>query len=193
MDLCSSFSLDMPTIATGTQLLDAVKILEHAPVRQGMKVADFGCGALGHFVIPAAHAVGKDGRVYAVDIQKGMLTALDSRLKMDGMTNVELVWGDIERLRGTRMADGALDLVLLVNNLFLAADKALAGREAYRTLTSGGKLLVVDWKVTGAPLGPPVHQRVPKDQATLAMQTAGFHKLDDFEAGPYHYGIIFQK
>ena len=103
-------------MTAGTQLLDPVKILEHLEVRESMMVADFGSGALGHFVIPAARSVGKDGRVYAVDIQKGMLQALGSRLKLDTILNVELVWGDIERLRGTRLADGSLDAVFLVKD-----------------------------------------------------------------------------
>lgn len=183
----------MATMTTESRLLNPTKILENLAVQQGMKVADFGSGALGYFVIPAARAVGDDGRVYAVDIQKGMLQALDGRLKLDGITNIELVWGDIERLRGTRLPDGALDVVLVINNLFLAKDKIIIGREALRTLRAGGKLLVIDWKVTGAPLGPPVHERVRKEDATLAMQSAGFRKVDEFEAGPYHYGLVFEK
>ena len=42
------------------------KIVRALGVKQGMKVADIGCGP-GFFTIPLARAVGQRGAVYAVD------------------------------------------------------------------------------------------------------------------------------
>lgn len=182
----------MPVIA-GTQLLDPNKILSQVEIREGMQIADFGCGALGHFVIAASGLVGNAGKVYCVDIQKSALQAFESNMKLAGVTNAVPLWGDIERPRGVQIPDAVLDVVLLINNLFMARDKMLMGRESLRALKSGGKLIVVDWKITGAPLGPPPTQRVSQEQAKLAMQAAGFRGVHAFEAGPYHYGLVFEK
>ncbi len=53
-------------------------------VREGMTVMDLGCG-LGCFSIGLAQIVGKKGKVYSVDLQKGML---DRLMKRAGKANV---------------------------------------------------------------------------------------------------------
>ena len=53
----------MYKVTGGGILIDVNFILEKARIAEGMKVADLGCGTLGHFVFPAAKIVGKRGRV----------------------------------------------------------------------------------------------------------------------------------
>ena len=53
-------------------------------IKKGMSVMDIGCG-LGCFSIGLAKMVGKKGKVYSVDMQKGML---DRLMKRAGKTNV---------------------------------------------------------------------------------------------------------
>lgn len=183
----------MPALPTGTQLINPVKVLEAGNIREGQTVADLGCGALGHLVFPAARMVGGSGTVYAVDIMKSVLQSIESRKQMENTPQVKAVWGDIERRRGVKIADESVNLMLVVNNLFLAKDKMGIGAEALRMLGSLGTLVVVDWKPTDAPFGPPPGDRVAKEQAKLFMQTAGFRFVSEFEPGPYHYGLVFEK
>ncbi|MBI4433397.1 hypothetical protein HY632_01360, partial [Candidatus Uhrbacteria bacterium] len=56
-------------LSGGTVLLDARALLARVALGPGMHVADLGCGATGHYIIPAARIVGADGMAYAVDIQ----------------------------------------------------------------------------------------------------------------------------
>lgn len=183
----------MPILPTGTQLIDPVKVLEAGRIHEGQTVADFGCGALGHLVFPAARMVGAGGTVYAVDIMKSVLQSIESRKEIEGTPQVKAVWGDIERPRGLKIPDGSVNLTLVVNNLFLAKDKMGVGREAWRVLKSFGVLVVVDWKSTKTPFGPSVGERVEKEQAKILMLTAGFRFVNEFEPGPYHYGLVFEK
>ncbi|HET7318607.1 MAG TPA: class I SAM-dependent methyltransferase, partial [Nitrospirota bacterium] len=53
-------------------------------VREGMTVADIGCG-MGYFTIPMARIVGAKGTVFAVDIQERMLEFTDRRSKRAGV------------------------------------------------------------------------------------------------------------
>ena len=62
---------------SGNELINPFKVLERAGLQSGWSVADLGCGALGHFVFPAAQLVGGNGKVYAVDIQKTALKAIE--------------------------------------------------------------------------------------------------------------------
>ncbi|HBO99877.1 MAG: hypothetical protein UX17_C0031G0010 [Parcubacteria group bacterium GW2011_GWC2_45_7] len=177
----------------GNELIDPVKLLEHGKIRQGFIIADLGCGAAGHFVFPAAHLVGPQGKVYAVDLLKSVLQAIDSRRKLEGVDNVDGIWADLERAGGMRIADSSVDLSLLLNTLFQIKDKATIVREAARITKSSGMLLVADWKMTQAPFGPPVEKRVDPIQVKSLIQSADFELVEEFEAGPYHYGLAFRK
>src|ERR1700675_3615040 len=99
----------MSYIPTGKELIDPFKVLEEAGLGADMKVADFGCGTLGHYVFAASRLVGPGGKVYAIDILKSVLDGIESMMRIERVTNVETVWGDLERVGGIKLADGLLD------------------------------------------------------------------------------------
>ncbi len=182
----------MPYIPTGKELIDPFKLLEDAGIRPGMKVADFGCGTLGHYVFPAAKLVGTAGKVYAIDILKSVLGGIESRMKLEGAHNVEMVWGDLERMGGIGLPDGLLDMGLLINNLFLSKQKDVMVKECVRMVKSGGAFVVVDWKPAGG-FGPDPAARVSPDDAKKLALDAGLQYQKDLSPGPYHYGFLFTK
>lgn len=183
----------MPLSTSGSDLLDAARLLERAGVRAGQQVADLGCGVTGHIVIPTARMVGTEGRVYAVDVQKSALAATESRAKLEGITNIEYVWADIERVGASRIPPGALDAAFIVNTLFLTIKREEALREAARLVKSDGVIVVVEWKTDATAVGPAPSQRIGKDVVRQAATAAGLTERDSFEAGSYHYGLIFTK
>ncbi|HTK60135.1 MAG TPA: class I SAM-dependent methyltransferase [Candidatus Baltobacteraceae bacterium] len=182
----------MEYLPTGRALIDPFNALEKAGIREEMRVADFGVGAVGHFLFPAAKLVGQKGHVYGVDILKSVLQANQSRAKISGFDNVEMVWGNIDKLNGSRLPDASMDMVVIVNVLH-AVDKAGALQESMRVLATGGVLMVVEWKTSGAALGPAPERRLTKEDAIAAATTAGFLTQKEFDAGPYHYGLVFKK
>lgn len=181
----------MPT-ASG-EVLNAQFILSKAGVGEKMKVADFGCGATGYFVIPAARLVGPQGVSYALDIQKSALDGVKNQAKIDNISNIEYIWTNLEIVGATKIADAALDVVLIINNLYQSKKQGEILREALRLLKVGGTLLVVDWKKIGTPFGPTMAERVdPEDIKNLTL-SLGFKLKEEFEAGAYHFGLIFKK
>jgi len=184
----------MAYIPTGKELIDPFALLEDAGIAKNMKIADFGCGTLGHYVFPAARLVGDGGRVYAVDILKSVLAGVESRMKLEGLTNVETVWGDLERDNGVKIGDGALDMGLLINNLFLSRQKENMVRECVRMVRKGGSFVIADWKATGAAgFGPEASTRVSKDDAKRLAAGAGLVVEKDLDPGRYHYGFVCRK
>ncbi len=176
-------------IPTGSELLNPVNILTEADVREGMHVADLGCGTTGHIVFPASHMVGKSGIVYGADILKSALSGVESRGKLEGVTNVETVWSDIEIYGATKIPEASLDVCTLVNN---RANPAMM-REAVRLLKPGGKLVVVDWVSTATPFGPASKDRVDAESVKRMAADLRLTLVKEFQAGQYHYGVIFQK
>lgn len=183
----------MRNVRSGTKLLHPLEILEHVDVRARMHIADLGCGALGHFVFPAAELVGSKGVVYAVDILRDALEMIDRRAEQQGFSQVRTVWSDIDVYGGTHIPEGSVDMVLLVNNLFLSQNPEALAKEIARLTKRGGKVVVIDWKTTVTPVGPPIERRVSKEEARSFMTIPEFEPFDSFEAGPCHYGLVFQR
>lgn len=180
-------------IQSGTELINPFKLLERVGIREDQRVADLGCGALGHFVFPAAQLVGAKGAVFAVDIQRSALEQIEKRSKDGQYFNVHPVWSDIDVFRATRVDAASLDLTLLINNLYLSQNREGLIREMARLSKPGSRIVVVEWKPTASPIGPPPTQRLSKEEARKILKSPFIEFHDEFEAGPYHYGLIYHR
>lgn len=177
---------------SGTALVDPFKVLERIGICLGWHVADLGCGSLGHFVFPAAQFVGHEGMVYAVDIQKTALSAIQSRAHVHAFTNIRTVWSDVEVPQAVRMASESMDLTLITNVFSLCRDRSGLLQEAARLTKPGGKIVVIDWKKGRGLFGPlEIHRVDSKDIA--AYFTDSLVQTDAFDAGDYHYALVYQK
>lgn len=161
-------------------------------VYDGMIVADLGAGT-GAYTIPLAERVGDTGRVYAIEVQKDFLTNIKDAAATRNLKNIEVIWGDIERLGGTKIKDGSVDAVVISNVLFQAEDKNGLLLEAKRILKTGGKLLLVDWKDSFNNLGPAKDAVISADAARALCERAGFVFKKEIPAGEHHYGFVVLK
>jgi ubiquinone/menaquinone biosynthesis C-methylase UbiE len=165
------------------------KILQELDLKDNMIAVDFGSGS-GGWAIPLARKL-EEGKVYAVDVQESALSALKGRAGLENILNIETVLCDLERAEGLELIDGFFDLVLMTNLLFQLKDKNQVLREAKKILKKGGQLLVVDWKAE-IPLGPKSGKISAQDLKKTA-ENLGFKLKKEFEAGDYHYGLVFTK
>lgn len=170
---------------------DPQKNIAMLGVDHGMKVVDLGAGS-GFYTIEAAKKAGASGRVYAVDVQQDLLSKIKNSAGLAGLHNIEVVWGNIEKLGGTKLREAIADRIIISNTLFQveAVDRDNLALEVKRLLKSGGKLLVVDWS-SGSPLSPKT--LVPQILAEGIFQKVGLTLEKTFDAGDHHYGIIFKK
>ena len=168
------------------------RITSSFDLKTGDYVADFGAGH-GYFVIPIARKVGGDGKVFALDIQRNVLDVIRSKAKLEHLLNIECIWADLELPNGSKLKDKFLNFVLISNSLFQVEDKASFFFESNRVLTENGRLAVIEWDETPAPLGPPMSHRVKKNIVKELAQRAGFSFDREFEAGSHHYGLLFYK
>lgn len=175
------------------QLLDPMNVLKESGITPGQYVADLGCGAIGHFVFPAARLIGEKGIAYAVDIQKSVLSAIESRSRLDNIHNVKTLWADIERTGGIRVSDQTFDLTLIINNLSLAKTKDTLAEEARRVTRIGGRLTVIDWAETTSPVAPRPEVRVSPVAASELFSHHGFALDHEFIPGASHWGLVFKR
>lgn len=183
----------MVYVTRDSSLLNFNTIFSHLKVGAGMRVGDLGCGGHGLFALHAARLVGSRGVVYTVDILKTTLAEVAKKARLEGLANVKAIWSNLEIVGSTAIIPQSLDVALLVNVLFQTPDRASVLSEAKRLLKPGGQLLVVEWKPSAMPLGPALNRRVIERECLAIARAAGFTLTEPFDAGRYHYGLVFTK
>jgi len=156
---------------------------------EGMKVADIGAGA-GFYTILAAKQIGPSGRIYAIDVQKDLLERIRSIGSSQGLRNIEIVWGNAEKIGGTKVREMFLDGVIVSNILFQIEKPEEFVLEIKRITKHGAKVLLVDWNELTT-IGP--KNIVTPDKAQLLFEKYGFKVDQSFNAGDHHYGMVFTR
>lgn len=159
-------------------------------LREGMTVGDFGAGT-GHYARAAAAILGPGARVYAIDVQEDILKHLALNAHQFHRQRIKAIWGNIEKLGGTRLSDASLDAAILANVLFQIENRSGMLAELCRVLKPDGLLLVVDWSGSYGGIGPAPEKVVPEAEAEKLFLEAGFKKRKSFRSGAHHYGIVF--
>src|SRR5262249_44110464 len=119
------------------------KVLAALPLKPGMVVVDLGAGS-GYYTFPMAEKVGAKGQVYAVDVQKEMLTIIKRKMKSKKVTNVEPVLGTVT---DPKLPQGKVDLILMVDVYHEFSHPYEMTEAMIRSLKPGGQLVFVEFKL----------------------------------------------
>lgn len=171
--------------------LNVEKITDQFDILPNESIADFGSG-YGFFAIAFAKRVGPSGQVFAIDILPTALEAVRSQAKIEGLFNIKVIQGNLEKSGGSNLPPDSCDLVLIANVLFQVPDKPSLIEEAKRILKSGGRLAIVEWKPYIA-IGPLKESRMSEADLKQFILSKGFSELKTIDAGTHHYGFIFNK
>jgi ubiquinone/menaquinone biosynthesis C-methylase UbiE len=158
----------------------------------GMQVADFGSGS-GFYTMAIAQAIAPNGKVFAVDIQKDLLQKLKNGAKQNHLNNIDVIWGDLEHLGGTKLRENSLDAVTVCNLFFQIQNKDALCLEIRRILRVNARVLVVDWAGSFGGIGPQGSDVIPQETMVNLFKEHGFVLDREISAGAQHYGLIFRK
>lgn len=182
----------LKTIPTKTSLLLFDKILEAGKVEKGHTVADLGCGRSLFFLSALAKLVGKEGRVYGVDILPEVIESLRRDIAHHNLSSIKALEADLEQ-KAHELLDNSLSTAFLINTLNQASNTLAIIQEAHRLLDSEGILVIVDWTPLQSPFGPHLSQRLDPEQIKDIATMTNLQLCSEFTAGPYHYGLAFSK
>jgi len=162
-------------------------IMDALGIADGAIVADIGAGG-GWFTVRLARRVGPNGLVYAEDVQRQMVDAIERRVRREGLDNVRTIIGLDD---DPRLPEGELDAVLIVDAYHEVTDRVALMRNVARALKPSGKLGIVDFRNDGWGPGPPMDQRIVPDVVIADGRAAGLRLLSKEDFLPYQYLLVF--
>lgn len=169
--------------------------LEKFGLSAGSVVADLGAGT-GHYATAAAKMVKgleMEGKVYAIDVQKDLLDRLKNEAHREKLNNIEIIWGNVEKVGGTKLKDASVDVVIASNLFFQVEDKEGFAKEVHRILKSTGRLFFIEWSDSFGGIGPHKDAVVTESQARSFFEKNGFVVDRDVSVGSHHYGLVIRK
>lgn len=174
-----------------------IQVLEQLGIEADDSLADIGSGN-GYFTLPAAEVVAP-ASVYAVDIDTDLLAELSETAAEASHSNIQCIAGDARELDS--LLPNPVDVVLIANTFHGVEEPATFAQQAYQSLTSDGRLIIVNWHdrpkeetpVAGTPRGPPTELRLPPEQTADQLSVAPFTTTRLIDLPPHHYAFICER
>jgi len=170
-----------------------VEVMKALGLEAGDRIADVGSGT-GLYLSAFSDAVGKDGRVYAVDISPNFIEFIRRRIVDENLENVRVV---PSTEHSASLAAESVDHVFICDTYHHFTYYGEMLDSIREGLAAGGQLVVIDferipgtsrdWLLT--------HVRAGKDQVRAEIEQAGFEFVEEVEVPAFeeNYLLRFHK
>lgn len=149
-------------------------------LKPGSVVADIGAGS-GVFTLPLAAAVSPSGKVYAVDIDQGLVDHIAAKAKEQKVTNVRAVLG---QFTDPNLPARDVDLAFIYDVLHHIENRAEYLKNLAPYLKATGRIAVIDFYPELGPHKNDKALQITRDETQTWLAAAGFkpvaeHRLYD--------------
>ena len=155
-------------------------------VSEGETVADVGAGS-GYFTFRLANAVGKKGRVFAIDINPEMIIHLNRLIRDKRIMNVTTILSVPE----DPLVPALVDRVFICDTWHHVDKQTSFLALIKKSLKPGGQVIMIDFQKRSLPVGPPVEMKIAREDLIHQMEAAGYTLRKEHTFLPYQYFLIF--
>ena len=168
---------------------DPDRAIDVLKVQKGAAVADIGAGS-GYMTEKLSKKVGPMGKVYATDIQQGMIDLLTKRIAKRKLGNVTPV---LSTQDDPRLPLESIDLVLMVDVYHELSQPQLMLRHIKAALKQGGRLVLVEYRKEDPNIPIRPEHKMSVAEAKLEVEAEGFKLTTTNEDLPRQHVLIFTK
>lgn len=164
----------------------AIRALKLLP---GQVVADIGAGS-GYYALRLARAVGPTGRVYATDIQPGMLDLLRRQAARAKLSNIVPVLGAAD---DPNLPAGSLDLALMVDVYHELAEPQVFVRRLREALKPDGRLVLLEFRKEDRRI--PIYEvhKMSVDEVRAELEPEGYRLTAVLNDLPWQHILVLTR
>lgn len=164
------------------------RAVEALDLKPGMVAADVGAGS-GYYTVRMARKVGPAGKVFATDIQAGMLDILKRRMSREGVENVVPVLGAPD---DPRLPAGAIDLALMVDVYHELAAPQVFVRRLRDALKPDGRLVLIEFRKEDPRVPIQEVHKMSVDQVRQELGAEGYAIDKVIDVLPWQHIIVLK-
>ena len=175
------------------ELIDSAKFFRELDLKKGITFLDVACGR-GAYSLAVSDIIGKEGRVYAVDLWEEGISSLKKEAVSKGTHNITSYVNDVSQ--NIPVESDSIDVCLMATVLHdFVGDQVARGvmQEIVRVMKPEAMLAIVEFKKTDGPPGPPKPIRLSPQEVYKIVSAYGFKQERFTEVGTDHYLQIFIK
>jgi ubiquinone/menaquinone biosynthesis C-methylase UbiE len=164
----------------------AIRLLR---IQKGATIADVGAGS-GNITIRLAQAVGPMGKVYANDIQPGMLDILQKNIARAKLTNVVPVLGAID---DPKLPAESIDLAIMVDVYHEFSEPQKMLQRLREAIKPGGRLVLLEYRAEDPDVPILREHKMTKGQVKQEVEHEGFKQSRVFDDLPWQHLFVFTR
>jgi ubiquinone/menaquinone biosynthesis C-methylase UbiE len=168
-------------------LVDVDRVFQNLSLTPSTVFLDLGCGE-GKYTLAAAHLMGPQAVVYAVDAWREGLEELERRASFQSLLNITTIHANLNE--HIPLEDATVDICFVatvLHDLLRESSGETALSEMARVLKPAGQLCVIEFKKIEDGPGPPLGVRLSPEETEKIITPFGFVKDRIIDVGPYHY------
>jgi len=163
-------------------------LIKNLDIQSNDVIADIGAGSGYHTFRMAPLA--QKGKVYAVDIQKEMLSEIERRKKLKNINNINLILGGEQT---TNLPKNSIDKVLMVD-VYHEFSNPLEMLESIKSsLKKDGRIYLIEYRGEDSSIPIKEIHKMTEKQAVKELNFAGFKLVKNIENLPWQHCMIFEK
>lgn len=164
------------------------KAIEALELKPGMVVADIGAGS-GYYTSRISKRLGPTGRVYATDIQPGMIALLNRRITSEGLTNVTTILGAMD---DPKLPPQSIDLAIMVDVYHELQQPQVFLQRLKDAFKPGGRLVLLEFRKEDATVPILEVHKMSVAEVKAELEAEGFVLERVIDVLPWQHIIVLR-